>query len=144
MFKYLRLHVSTSYFKTDIVLFDAFDYCRLIVKSISEILPTSLAFALCIVHHQPGDFQYKGPVRLRPSAKENKLVVFFNWPIIVCVLLECLFLSVAMDCNLVPMDYNLVPMDCDLVPMDCSCNCAFSPKLAGLQNTLPKNRPQYL
>ena len=44
------------------------------------------------------------PVRLRPSAKENKLVVFFNWPIIVCVLLECLFLSVAMDCNLVPMD----------------------------------------
>ena len=62
--KYLRLYVSTSYFKTDIVLFDAFDYCRLIVKSISEILPTSLALALCIVHHQPGDFQYKGPVTI--------------------------------------------------------------------------------
>ena len=84
------------------------------------------------------------PVRLRPSAKENKLVVFFNWPIIVCVLLECLFLSVAMDCNLVPMDWNLVPMDCDLVPIDCSCNCAIFPQLAGFQNTPSKSRPQLL
>ena len=101
MFKCLRLYVSTSYFKTDIVLFPATSTLviwlwRIFQKSYQQV------------------FACETPT----ICQRGQVSRFFNWPIIVCVLLKCLFLSVAMDCNLVPMDCNLVPMDCDLVPMD--------------------------
>ena len=134
MFKYLRLHMSTSYFKTDIVLFPA---------------PSTLVVWLWGIFQK--SYQPVFACETPTICQREQVSRFFNWPIIVCVLLECLFLSVAMDCNLVPMDWNLVPMDCDLVPMDCdlvpidcSCNCAIFPQLAGFQNTPSKSRPQLL
>ena len=102
MFKCLRLYVSTSYFKTDIVLFPA---------------PSTLVIWLWRIFQK--SYQQVFACETPTICQRGQVSRFFNWPIIVCVLLKCLFLSVAMDCNLVPMDCNLVPMDCDLVPMDC-------------------------
>ena len=44
-------------------------------KALSSIHKSLMSDSSWTSHH-PGDFQYKGPVRLRPSAKEDKLVIF--------------------------------------------------------------------